>query len=463
MPSTISNPFQTAGENENIVIYEDEHVKLMFWKGSSIQLLVTFGDLVTLADGDRFYAETPAKKSGYTTIGFMAKSGNWYPAKSMERAIDSARSILNFYSEKILYGGSMGGYAALKYSRSLEATLVISLCPQWSIDPAECLGHRTGYEKYFKPEMSGMGVTTADLAGKIYIFIDKKHKTDSYHANTLEKTRCVTNIFHIPNAGHHVTTVLAGTKNLEMLIKACLGNDLDAISIVAARARRASKMRVQLVLDKAANKHPILTSKIIQSGSIKDSISEDKLANYCESILLEIDRSRHPHIASFMAKTLLNRATGEVQKKSLKKVLDDAIALGRNTSRISIRTFHNTYLAFNAISNKVEHHKLNTVKERPELLYPLHLFTFLNLQILAALVGCEIYFFERTPNGNLKAIAITELQSMENLVVAQQSNAKTTLKVQNRYLCAERSIKVASDRIKISDWEQFTIISHQAQ
>lgn len=79
------NLFNTK-DNKEVVIYEDEQIKVLFWSGNSERIVVTFGDLISLAKETRYFADTPLKKLGLSSIGFMAKRGNWFPQQSMHLA-----------------------------------------------------------------------------------------------------------------------------------------------------------------------------------------------------------------------------------------------------------------------------------------------------------------------------------------------------------------------------------------
>jgi hypothetical protein len=113
----------------------------------------------------------------------------------------------------------MGGYAAIKFSKLLGATEVISLCPQWSIDPAESLKNPWG--SYFVPSMTGMSIRTEDVSGSVFLFVDNTDHVDSFHSGKICGAYPATNIINVPMVGHHITTVLAGTQNLLEIIDAC--------------------------------------------------------------------------------------------------------------------------------------------------------------------------------------------------------------------------------------------------
>ncbi len=132
-------------DSTNVIIYDDEEIRVMWSPGADDVVLVTFGDLAILARDTRFFAETPLKKLGTAAVGIMAKRGNWYPSEHIKKASRAILDKINGYKVRILYGGSMGGYGAIKFSCLLRATHVIALCTQWSIDPLECGGVEPGW------------------------------------------------------------------------------------------------------------------------------------------------------------------------------------------------------------------------------------------------------------------------------------------------------------------------------
>ena len=55
-------------QNKETVIYEDEQIRVLFWKGSSDRVVITFGDLISLAKDTRYFADTPLKKLVYPRL-----------------------------------------------------------------------------------------------------------------------------------------------------------------------------------------------------------------------------------------------------------------------------------------------------------------------------------------------------------------------------------------------------------
>ena len=65
------------------IIFEDEHIRVIFLKGSSDTLVVSFGDLISRAKGMSINAEKSLIKYEYNVIGIMPKLKTWFPKTSM--------------------------------------------------------------------------------------------------------------------------------------------------------------------------------------------------------------------------------------------------------------------------------------------------------------------------------------------------------------------------------------------
>lgn len=67
----------------------------------------------------------------------MPKQKSWFPQASMIELEKAISPILEGFKNIVGYGGSMGGYAAIKYSNLLNMNRVIAFVPQYSIDPEQ--------------------------------------------------------------------------------------------------------------------------------------------------------------------------------------------------------------------------------------------------------------------------------------------------------------------------------------
>lgn len=343
-------------------IYEDDEIKVFFHRGNSEYLLVTFGDLVTLVDGERFSADVPVKKLGITCIGFMAKKGNWYPAPSMEMAYIRLEGIIKDYKKVIGYGGSMGGYASIKFSKLLGLTHSIAFCPQWTIDRKECGGTNPGYQSYFKESMSGMAIKPGDVSGDIIVVYDPDHERDAFHARKIKDTYPATILQKSRSSDHHVTLILAGSKNLEKMLRLVYEMDYKGFQDESSKIRRAHPRRAKILLLKSARRHPGFVRSLFENPT---SLSRFDRKDLIEAVGCSLDESLRAE-NSKLSVALINILLGldlESERKCMLNSLLTRISQGSvNQGNASITTAHGTQLYYSASCGKLIHLKLENVR-----------------------------------------------------------------------------------------------------
>jgi hypothetical protein len=247
------------------VLFDDQNLRVLFFEKNSDFLLITFGDSVALVNGDRFYGDSVSEKASISTLGFMPKHRNWYPKESMILAIQVVVNYIDHFDIRILYGGSMGGYAAIKYSGFLQATAVLSHCPQYTINPNEIPSWNPSFSAYYKPSMGLMRITSEDVSGKIYVVYDPNHRGDTEHAEKILKEIKGAYPVHMRYVGHHVTSVMAGKDSLLFQIGAIRNGDLDQLRGFVRNKQRVSKYRVESVLSRLLFKHPFWVFRFLLS------------------------------------------------------------------------------------------------------------------------------------------------------------------------------------------------------
>ena len=134
------------------IIFEDEQIRVIFLQGSSDELIFSFGDLITRAKGTSINAEKSLAKFGFNVVGIMPKQKSWFPESSMLAMLEAIRAWIAPFQTRIAYAGSMGGYAAIKYSKLLGFKRVVALVPQYSIDPEQVADNR--YNMFYQPELN---------------------------------------------------------------------------------------------------------------------------------------------------------------------------------------------------------------------------------------------------------------------------------------------------------------------
>jgi len=174
------------------------------------------------------------------------------------------------YSERIVYGGSMGGYAAVKHSALLGATTVIALCPPWSIDPAECEGNFPGWPELMHPALEGMGTRPWEISGKVYVFADMFDQVDKFQAGMILRADPTATIINVPMVKHHVVPVFAGTQTMLRLIEACRNGRKAELHAISRALRKNSERRLNGLIETAIGKHPGMTYRVMASRRTQD-------------------------------------------------------------------------------------------------------------------------------------------------------------------------------------------------
>lgn len=112
------------------IIFQDEFLKVDFHRGNSDFLLITFSPVnVFPKNNDDFYAKNIIINNNINAISFTALKNHWYPYKIMEDVVNNIQYIISEFDKIIMYGVSMGGYAAVKYSKILRASHIITMSP----------------------------------------------------------------------------------------------------------------------------------------------------------------------------------------------------------------------------------------------------------------------------------------------------------------------------------------------
>jgi hypothetical protein len=292
-----------AQSGSPLTIYEDDDIVVFWQQGATLYVLITFADLIGLASGQRFFADTPVMKHALTCLGFVAKAPNWYPAASVERALDAARIYLEPYRDRILYGGSMGGYGAIRHSAKLGATVVVALCPQWSLDRQECGDFDPGFRRFFAPALIGMGIRTHHAAGRIFVFYDPDCGIDRAHADRIMTVVPWAEGVRVFNADHHVTPVFAGSQNLLELIAVARTGDVDALTRLANRLRRVSLLSIHVLLERAVLRHPRLALRASRLARVQI----DKMKN-------AVSRFHHPLLRALVERGEMSLATAYLRE-----------------------------------------------------------------------------------------------------------------------------------------------------
>ena len=218
------------------LLIDNEFLEVFARRGSSAFTLVTFSSFGVYADGASYWGQGIAEKLDLSCIGIMSRAETWFPDASMEHCLPAILSMLR--GRVLVYGSSMGAYAAIKYSRRLEADTVIAFSPQATISDADLPGNP--YAAFFRRELHvGMRVKFEDLGGQIYLFYDRLFRDDRAQVALLPSSERI-RVVPVEALRHDAVLVVLGTAVVAELFRLCLARDEAGIGALIRSAKRRS-------------------------------------------------------------------------------------------------------------------------------------------------------------------------------------------------------------------------------
>lgn len=433
--------------NDRQVLYEDNYIKAVFLEGAEGTLLITFGDAITFANGVSFFGDTPLQKAGFSAIGFMAKGPNWFPASSIRKAHPYIEKHLSRYDRRITYGGSMGGYAAVKYSRLFDADTVISLCPQWTIDPTKCEGNAPDWQGNFNPTLEGMEIGADDTRGRVFLFADPAWPIDVYHRLKIAQACAEFAKIDVRFSDHNITGMLSGTANLQSLIDGCARNDVEGLRLLANRIRRQSGMRRVVVLKRLFQRN-----KNRGAEAIAVSVKADAGLYYhlpSDEVAKTLIRSGSPRAADFIS-GMIAVTPDPSSRIGLNVLLSNLTKKPQN-----IRTAHGTSIVFDIVSGRAAHVDDESLN-RDRLLH---------VNVRAGMAGGSVRLFAQFGSADIE-LGVDSAGSLrllrkdnegEKLTFGLQHNGYFNFISNERYLSADPYGNIAFNRPVADLWESFQV------
>lgn len=334
------------------IIFEDEHIRAIFLPGDSNTLVLSFGDLITRASGLSINAEKSLIKYQYNIIGVMPKQKSWFPQASMIELAKAISPILEGFKNIVGYGGSMGGYAAIKYSNLLNMNRVIAFVPQYSIDPEHVEDRR--YAEFFDSVANkDMQIQPQDVdATREYVIVyDPYFSIDREHYLKIKELLPSLHTIHLPFTGHEALSVLASSSLLHDFIE----HDFDEIYFYqqVRKVKKQSKFYFRNVLAHVLTQHDEMLLKILRQNDFQ--LDE----RYFDNPLKQA-------ITRSLIKT--NQATElDFQKLGIKvqRIQKDA------NYKEGLQTSFGLILVFNLINSKFESYTVDTLLANKSYLVPI--------------------------------------------------------------------------------------------
>ena len=250
------------------IIFEDGHIRAIFMKGSSQELIFSFGDLITRAKGTSINAEKSLEKFHFNVIGVMPKEKSWFPEASMRAMLAAIQDLIASFKIRVGYGGSMGGYAAIKYSNLLELNRIVALVPQYSIDPEDI--HDPRYNMFYQADLNAnMRIQAQDVsAHREYIVVyDQYYPEDRGHYLKIQPLIPHLHTLHLPFTGHDAIAILANSE----LLNDFLTHPFDAPFFYQKirKVKKNSKFYYRKVIENVLPNHRWSLGRILKYNNLQ--------------------------------------------------------------------------------------------------------------------------------------------------------------------------------------------------
>ncbi|WP_347455339.1 hypothetical protein [Acinetobacter thermotolerans] len=335
---------------EKQIVFEDEHIRAIFMPGSSSELIFSFGDLITRAKGLTINAEKSLQKFDFNVLGIMPKDKSWFPQGSMWNMLEAVAELIAPFKKRIAYGGSMGGYAAIKYSNLLDVQRAVAMVPQYSIDPEDV--HDARYNMFFQSELNAdMRIKPEDVSSeREYIIIyDPHYAQDRAHYQKLKEVLPAHHVLHLAFTNHDAIAVLASSE----LVNDFLLHEFDASYFYQKmrRVKKNSKFYYRKVIENLLPRHRMALGRILKNNDLQlDAQFFD--ASQKQTILREL---------------LSNK---QVDQYDLMK-LGIQLNLPQENRQILLDCYGHG-LVFNVISNKIESYADQAIALNHKFLIPIY-------------------------------------------------------------------------------------------
>mgnify|MGYP004706135513 CR=1 FL=1 len=200
--------------------------------------------------GEHFF-----QKNSVDCIHIISKTNSWYQHQEMDDIIYEILKISKNYDRIFTYGASMGGYAAIRFGRKLDAT-AIAISPQYSVDPKVFPEERRWIENTKITYLQECRRPIEPLKCTI-IFYDPFYELDRRHVKRISQDTSVTEV-PIPYAGHMAGVYLSEVGILGCGIKGIINGNFDAVSFshIARKRRSESAKYYEILSALARRRHP---------------------------------------------------------------------------------------------------------------------------------------------------------------------------------------------------------------
>jgi tetratricopeptide (TPR) repeat protein len=252
------------------ILYESSELRVVAVRPyRSRSAVVTFSSHVNNRGLDRpGFGEAFLLKYGIDAVHVICRGNEWFQYEDIYRALDAAAREIGGYENRVAYGLSMGGYAAINFSDFLQVNRVVAISPQYSIDP-----RRMPAETRWLPDSHRISFVhdridrLAGAAPPVGIIYDDKFPLDCAHVGKIAETVPVTEI-PIPYSGHPSDRVLVEAGLLPSLVRQLIEGQFDPDAFARELTVRAPRTPA----------YHINRAAVLPATSVKEKLRLTRLA-----------------------------------------------------------------------------------------------------------------------------------------------------------------------------------------
>ncbi|MGV1900748.1 hypothetical protein ACQZ6V_10705 [Agrobacterium sp. 22-3674b3] len=256
-------------------MFDDDNFRVVFRQGKSDFLWVTFGFWGQSIE--TAWGQEVAEKLDYSLLSFHDKRYRWYAG--LEEILPVVRPIIDQFKSVVAMGVSMGGYAAVKFSKALNCNVTMAVVPQYSINPGDVLDPR--YNDWYNVDAHReMRIKEEDVGGTIYNLVDPYFSPDVLHSDYISKISNAV-VIHTPFTGHFAISAYHGSSVMKQVIAAMLKKDTSSLRALANTGRKLSPQRAVGLISASWARKPALARALLESyrhkvsaNVLQDSLSE---------------------------------------------------------------------------------------------------------------------------------------------------------------------------------------------
>ena len=259
-----------------MIVFTGQQIVVHANEGASDYLLVSFNQLNSEhVASEHYFLQPQVEHQNIACIGVMTTEKGFYLSPEIDavvRLVDEARRG----RPVIVFGQSMGGYAALKHSAALRADYVIAASPFYSMDPDDLelpserhrkiLMHSLAHHGvHYLPKFAGMGIKDHDTSGRLVVLYDPAEMIDQFDADLIARHVPRTEFITIPHSGHVIYDASWDSALIAELMRAVQAPDPTQIVKAVNRMRRTHLVFVLRSLDKASIRKPRLCTAALHA------------------------------------------------------------------------------------------------------------------------------------------------------------------------------------------------------